>query len=90
MRWLQKATPKKLPATPNTALSFGGISRAVALALFGFVFTMGFNLFTTDGTLLCRPAVHQSHLLCILLYCLHIYARPGIEPFVNHIALTML
>jgi hypothetical protein len=24
----------KLPATPNTALSFGGVSRAVALALF--------------------------------------------------------
>jgi hypothetical protein len=33
---------KKLTATPNTALSFGGVSRAVALALFGFVLLLMF------------------------------------------------
>jgi len=30
--WLTKTMTKKLTATPNTALSFGGVSRAVALA----------------------------------------------------------
>jgi hypothetical protein len=32
LRWLTKTMTKKLTATPNTALSFGGVSRAVALA----------------------------------------------------------
>jgi hypothetical protein len=40
--WLTKTMTKKLTATPNTALSFGGVSRAVALALFGFVLLLMF------------------------------------------------
>jgi hypothetical protein len=32
LRWLTKTMTKKLAATPNTALYFGGVSRAVCRA----------------------------------------------------------
>jgi len=54
LRWLTKTMTKKLPATPNTALSFGGVSCAVALACSAlfvvdvYILSLGFVLKSVD------------------------------------------